>query len=62
MVSNVTTVPLVLSKIVAEVKEARYFTLIAEDSGKSEQLSIVLRYVYKGAIHEHFIGYTQAQA
>jgi len=53
----------VLSKIVAEVKEARYFTLIADetkDSGKSEQLSIVLRYVYKGAIHERFIGYTQA--
>jgi len=47
----------VLSKIVAEVKEARYFTLIADeakDSCKSEQ------YVYKGAIHECFIGYTQA--
>lgn len=55
----------VLSKIVAEVKEARYFTLVSDetkDSGKSEQLSIVLWYVYTSAIHEHFIGYTQAPA
>ena len=25
------------------------------------QLSIVLRYVYKGAIHERFVGFTHAQ-
>ena len=54
----------VLSKIIAEVKEACYYTLIADkskDISKCEQLSIVLRYVYKGAIHEQFVSFTHAQ-
>ena len=44
-----------LSKITAEVKEASYFTIIADetkDVSKREQLSICLRYVYDDIIHE----------
>ena len=54
---------MVLSNITAEVKEACYFTIIADetkDISKREQLSIVLRYVYKGIVHERFVGYVHA--
>lgn len=54
----------VLSTIMAEVKDARYYTVIADetkDVSKHEQLSIVLRYVYEGAIYERFIGYVHAK-
>ena len=53
----------VLSSITAEVKEAGYFTIIADetkDISKREQLSIVLRYVYSGIVHERFVGYVHA--
>ena len=54
----------VLSKITAEVKEAGYFTIIADetkDTSKREQLSICLCYVYKGIIQEHFFGFVHAE-
>ena len=54
----------VSSKITAEVKEADYFTIIADeakDISKHEQLSICLRYVYKGIIHERFFGFVRAE-
>lgn len=54
----------VLSNITAEVKEAGYFTIIADetkDISKSEQLSIVLRYVYSGIVHKRFVGNVHAR-
>ena len=53
----------VMEKIQAEVCEAQYYTIIADESkdiSKKEQLSTVLRYVYRGRIHERFVGYTHA--
>ena len=55
----------VLSKIIAEVKNARYYTIIADetkDVSKSEQLTIVLRYVYGGSVYEHFLGFVEAKS
>ena len=55
----------VMEKIQAEVCEAQYYTIIADESkdiSKKEQLSTVLRYVYRGRIHERFVGYTHATA
>ena len=49
------------SKIREELRTARYFTIIADetkDISKSEQLSLVLRYVFNGNTHERFISYT----
>lgn len=54
----------VLAKIKAEVKEACYFTIIADeakDCSKLEQMSIVLQYVSAGVIHERFVGYIPAE-
>ena len=54
----------VLLKITAEVKEAGYFTIITDetkDISKCEQLSICLRYVYEGVIHERFFGFVHAE-
>ena len=54
----------VLLKITAEVKEAGYFTIITDetkDISKCEQLSICLRYVYEGIIHECFFGFVHAE-
>ena len=52
----------IMKKIQAEVSEAQYYTITDEskDISKKEQLSIILRYVYRGIIHERFVGYTHA--
>ena len=45
-----------------ELRTARYFTFIADetkDISKSEQLSLVLRYVFNGNTYERFISYTK---
>lgn len=50
------------SLITDEVHAARYFTLIADetkDVSKVEQLSVVLRYVYKSKTYERFISYSK---
>ena len=52
----------VRAMIMNEVHTARYCTLIADetkDVSKSEQLSVVLRYVYNCRTHERFISYTK---
>ena len=52
-----------MEKIQAEVSEAQYYTIIADESkdiSKKEQLSIILQYVHHGIIHERFVGYTHA--
>ena len=54
----------VLKTIISEVKTARYYTLIVDetkDVSKQEQLSLVLRYVYEGVVHERFISYTHCE-
>ena len=53
----------VSSKITTEVKEADQFTIIAnetKDISKHEQLSICLRYVFKGINHERIFGFVCA--
>ena len=47
-----------------EVQTARYYTPIADetkDISKLEQLSIVLRYVYKCRTYERFISFTKCE-
>ena len=49
--------------IVAEVKEARFFSLLADettDSATKKQLTICLRYVKDGSICEPFFGFREA--
>ena len=53
----------VLSSITAELQEASFYTIIADetkDISKREQLSIVLKYVYDGIVHERFLGFVHA--
>ena len=48
--------------IKSELRSAQYFTLIADetkDVSKTEQLSVVLRYVYQCKTYERFISYSQ---
>jgi len=49
--------------IVTEVKEARFFSLLADettDASAKEQLTICLRYVKDGSICERFFGLREA--
>ena len=54
---------MVRESIIQEVKESEVFSVIADetkDLKKSEQLSLVLRYYYNGAVHESFIDFQRA--
>lgn len=54
---------MVREEIIQEVKESEVFSVIADetkDLKKKEQLSLVLRYYYKGAVHESFLDFQQA--
>ena len=45
------------------MKESEVFSVIADetkDLKKKEQLSLVLRYYYNGAVHESFLDFQQA--
>ena len=53
-----------LGYIISEVKSARYYTIIVDetkDVSKKEQLTLVLRYVLKGVVHERFVSYTHCE-
>ena len=52
----------VRTMIKREVQSSRFYTLMADetkDVSKSEQLSLVLRYLHNGITHERFISFTQ---
>jgi hypothetical protein len=54
---------MVRDEIIREVKESEVFSVIADetkDLKKKEQLSLVLRYYYNGAVHESFLDFQQA--
>ena len=54
----------VLESIVEEVKAARYFTIIVDetkDVSKKEQMTFVLRYALKGVVQERFVSYTYCE-
>ena len=54
---------MVCDEIIREVKESEVFSVIADetkDLKKKEQLSLVLRYYYNGAVHESFLDFQQA--
>ena len=56
---------MILHQITDEVSMSQYFGLICDetkDLSKAEQLSVVLRYVHDGLIHEEFIGMTCAES
>ena len=56
---------LVLSEIREEVLQSQYFAIISDetkDLSKKEQLSLVVRYLFGGIIHEEFIGLTYAES
>uniref|UniRef100_A0A671M6X3 DUF4371 domain-containing protein n=1 Tax=Sinocyclocheilus anshuiensis TaxID=1608454 RepID=A0A671M6X3_9TELE len=51
--------------IISEVKENIIFSIIVDETTylkKKEQLSLVLRYYYNGAVHESFLDFKQATA
>lgn len=55
---------MVRDSIVAEVKKSEVFSVIADetkDLQKKEQLSLVVRYYYNGAVHESFLDFKHAQ-
>ena len=54
---------MVREEIIKEVKESKVFSVIADetkDLKKKEQLSLVLRYYYNGAVHESFLDFQRA--
>uniref|UniRef100_A0A1X7T5A4 DUF4371 domain-containing protein n=2 Tax=Amphimedon queenslandica TaxID=400682 RepID=A0A1X7T5A4_AMPQE len=54
----------VLDYIINEMKEAHYFTIMVDetkDISKKEQLTLILRFVLKGVIHERFISYSYCE-
>lgn len=54
---------MVRESIIQEVKDSEVFSVIADetkDLKKSEQLSLVLRYYYDGAVHESFLDFQRA--
>ena len=55
---------MVLGEIMDEVKASKYFSVMADetkDISKKEQMSIVLRYYYDGAVRESFLGFSEAK-
>lgn len=56
---------MVQSEIIKEVKENEVFSVIADetkDLQKKEQMSLVVRYYYNGAIHESFLCFKAAES
>ena len=52
-----------MKKFQNELNQASYYTIIADetkDISKEKQISIIVRYVYSGLIHEQFIKYVHA--
>ena len=50
----------VKEKIQCDLHEATFYTDETKDISKKEQLSPMLRYVYKRVIYEQFLGYVHA--
>lgn len=56
---------MILDQIKKEITAANFFGLICDetkDLSKKEQISVVLRYLFDGAVHEEFIGFTYAES
>ena len=54
----------VLEYIIDEVRVAQYYTIIVDetkDMSKKEQLTLILRYVLNGVVHERFVSYTYCE-
>lgn len=55
---------MIRSEISDEVKVSKHFALLVDetkDVSKTEQISVVVRYMYQGKIYESFLGYTAAE-
>jgi hypothetical protein len=56
---------MVQSEIIREVKESEVFTVFPDetkDLEKKEQMSLVVRYYYNGAIHKSFLHFQSAES
>uniref|UniRef100_A0A3B5PPY9 DUF4371 domain-containing protein n=1 Tax=Xiphophorus maculatus TaxID=8083 RepID=A0A3B5PPY9_XIPMA len=56
---------MVPKEIIAEVKQSEVFSVLADetrDLQKKEQISLVVRYYYSGAIHESFLHFQSAES
>uniref|UniRef100_A0A3B5RDB6 DUF4371 domain-containing protein n=1 Tax=Xiphophorus maculatus TaxID=8083 RepID=A0A3B5RDB6_XIPMA len=56
---------MVQKEIIAEVKQSEVFSVLADetrDLQKKEQISLVVRYYYSGAIHESFLHFQSAES
>ena len=56
---------MVLEQIQAELREAEFFTILSDesrDASKKEQVVVAIRYCFKNAIHEEFIGVAEPQS
>lgn len=56
---------MVQNEIISEVKESEFFSVIVDetkDLKKKEQISLVVRYYYNGAIHESFLHFQSAES
>uniref|UniRef100_A0A3B5QKP1 DUF4371 domain-containing protein n=1 Tax=Xiphophorus maculatus TaxID=8083 RepID=A0A3B5QKP1_XIPMA len=56
---------MVQKEIIAEVKQSEVFSVLADetrDLQKKEQISLVVRYYYSGAIHESFLHFQSADS
>ena len=54
----------VLDDIINEVRVAQYYTILVDetkDISRKEQLTLILRYVLKGVVHERFISYSYCE-
>ena len=56
---------MILEQIKQELHEAEYFTILTDESkvnSRKEQVVVAVRYCYKNAIHEEFIGVSEAHS
>jgi hypothetical protein len=54
---------IILQEIASEIGSVQYFSVLADESkdlSKKEQVSVIVRYLFNGSIHEEFIGLTEA--
>ena len=56
---------MVVQEISSEICSAQYFSVLADESkdmSKKEQVSVIVRYLFRGSIHEEFVGLTETQS
>lgn len=55
---------MVKSEIKHEILSAQYYCVLADetkDLSKAEQVSVIVRYLFRNSVHEEFVGFTSAE-